>query len=426
MKRTTRILAGAAAAAVAMVGGIITAAPAVADIIAPTEYCSPVTITQPNPDHVPAVAEAGHWETVIDTPAIDEVSHTEWRYLPASGSAEHWSAKDAGRVLVYDWTLYYATGETRVVIDVAAQPAITHDVWVVDVAAVPAVGEATIEVETGEYACTNLPVTWQSPTYAPNATDWASIGKPQPFVGIGTIPATACGTTRQHDTYTGTWSDISALWADGLLTEVDGQPEDAALVTGWSFSSGPACPPPATPTAAIITVEWPTPVDPTCDADGYLAFEGTPAQNPNGVERDGYHLYVNGTVTEGKVGPGTYTLTAYRIGGAGGFGYPAPGTLLIEQEGDTPAKSLTHSITVLAATGDCPVIEEPPVEEEPPAAPTVEEPQIGTAASVDTLATTGTETIGLLALVGALFAAGGLVIIGRRIHAMRPGVRRGR
>jgi hypothetical protein len=50
-----------------------------------------------------------------------------------------------------------------------------------------------------------------------------------------------CGGWSQVDTYTGPQTVIDAILADGLLTLVDGVPEDHAVVQSWEFVEQPVC-----------------------------------------------------------------------------------------------------------------------------------------------------------------------------------------
>ncbi len=83
--------------------------------------------------HVPAVAETGHHETRVVTPAVVQ---TRWEYLQQKTGktrweAEGWNAGDNGKG--WEWT-----GATD---EVVVTPAVTEQVWVVDIRAVPEVTE---------------------------------------------------------------------------------------------------------------------------------------------------------------------------------------------------------------------------------------------------------------------------------------------
>lgn len=69
---------------------------------------------------------------------------------------------------------------------------------------------------------------------------------PQTYLPDSTVP---CDRWAQVDRYP--VSAIPALIADGLLSWVNGQPEDHAVVISWRFEQGPPC---ETPTSAPTTV----------------------------------------------------------------------------------------------------------------------------------------------------------------------------
>lgn len=137
----------------------------------------------------------------------------------------------------------------------------------------------------------NFWVTWEAPEYAPNATDAASVGWPQQFVGYGEIPATECNTTRQHDRYEGTRAELLAFLQDGVLSGPASSPEDAGYAKQWYFTHGKIC------ATAQFDV---TPTGATCEADGTLDTGIFP------IVREGYTL----TVDREYDGPGAYTITA--------------------------------------------------------------------------------------------------------------------
>jgi hypothetical protein len=337
-----------------------------ATVSAPAEYCIAITETQPNPAYVPEVLEISHEIVVVDSPAIPgtpeipEISHTQYQYKQLITGKIKW-------LDTFDWNPglgWYYTGQTQVVIDqayvpaVPEIPAVTHTEIVIDTPYQPAIGEPTIEVPTGDFTCTNLPVTWQSPTYDPNASGWSTVGKPQSFIGIGYLPAEACETTRQHDNYSGLWSAISALWADSYLTDNNGTPEDSSLVQSWSFTHGGYCMP-ETPEPTVEYGEW--------------SVGEVNCEVPDGIE-------------EREV----YTTT-YTVVGDAETGY----TITSDTVTTTEPREIHYD-------GDCTVVEEPPVEE-PPVVTT----------SDDELAYTGTESEAIIGwtLVGAIALVGGTIIV---------------
>ncbi|MEZ3159144.1 hypothetical protein AB1K54_01215 [Microbacterium sp. BWT-B31] len=58
------------------------------------------------------------------SPAVAEVSHTDYWYMPVRGSQGRWSHSDKGPLDIYNWTLYYRTGTTQKHVDVEARPAV--------------------------------------------------------------------------------------------------------------------------------------------------------------------------------------------------------------------------------------------------------------------------------------------------------------
>jgi hypothetical protein len=103
---------------------------------------------------------------------------------------------------------------------------------------------------------------------APGSTPQdAFAGGAQTYLGKGEAPpALACGTWAQGDDYQGTVAQIAAVLADGRLTYSHGVAEDHAIVKSWRFVSGGQCPPPA----VHLSVTFPEPTAPTCDAPGAL------------------------------------------------------------------------------------------------------------------------------------------------------------
>jgi len=142
------------------------------------------------------------------------------------------------------------------------------------------------------------------------------------------------------------------LLEGGVLYGPSNPPEaliPGGVGTAWKLVQTKPC----APAVATVAVSWPTVTPATCTAPGGLSPDFTQwpaAQNPNGWEGDGYHLYVSPALD----GPGTYTLTAYHIGGAGNVDYPH-GTLLTDGDTTTPSKTLTHTLTIPAqlSGADC-------------------------------------------------------------------------
>lgn len=339
------IIASAAVALLAAGGIAVTAVPASAHTPEITSTCSSISATLTNYEYVPgtpavigtrvvtpavAYQPAVYGEAPLVTPAVAEVNHTEWEYAPVVGSSNHWSAKDAGEFLIYDWTLYRATGNTRVVVDVPARDAVYGEPPLIS-AEVAAVAEVTEEYEV---------------TPAVPAQD-NSITLILDGVTYGTDRfGTSYSNTVQID---GSKAHTYTVIIDAIGTYYD------KTITGKTT----ACPP--------VNVEVPLfqPTPPTCDAAGSLPFLGNPAaQNPNGYEfpGQGYRVYLNKAFT----GAGTYTLTIQKIGAGFDPAFPY-GTKVTGQTSQT--------LTVLPATGPqsenaeagCYVA--PPVEEEPEPTP---------------------------------------------------------
>jgi hypothetical protein len=122
-KSLARGVAALALTGIAIVGyaGAATAAPPLT--VVPAQGCIPAA----------AVAEVSHEITVTDAAAV---THVEYKYMPLFGKKAHWSTKGTKSFLIYDWTAYYKTRETRTVVDV---PAVTHTETVIDTPAQEAI-----------------------------------------------------------------------------------------------------------------------------------------------------------------------------------------------------------------------------------------------------------------------------------------------
>ncbi|MFC9559977.1 hypothetical protein [Agromyces sp. NPDC056965] len=153
MKRTLSALVIAVlGAGIAVVG---TAAPASASTPSVTASCISLDVNLTGYSTDPGAAEVT--EEVVVTPAVDEVSHTDYRYekwklgmwlIPYATGEFRWVHKDVGDYDVYDWGFYKFTGATQKHIDVEAKPAITETVVVTPaVPANPTPNTVTVEID---------------------------------------------------------------------------------------------------------------------------------------------------------------------------------------------------------------------------------------------------------------------------------------
>ncbi|GAA1938538.1 hypothetical protein [Agromyces allii] len=203
------------------------------------------------------------YQTVEVSPAVAEVSHTDYVYKPLFGKVEHVSHKDAGKVLVYDWTLYYFTGETRTHVEVAAQDAVTKEELVS--AAIPADAEPNtvtvtvdgepVAVETfgAAYTLTDFPLlkgeagteAYGTHTYSVSVTAYQGFGT-EPVTSVVDSGSTECATgdfaaVATIDTVTTCGTAVVTLTNAELLASkingtysaivsVDGKPTDFLAV----------------------------------------------------------------------------------------------------------------------------------------------------------------------------------------------------
>ncbi|MGH3706366.1 MAG: hypothetical protein ACRDT9_17145, partial [Agromyces sp.] len=152
MKRTLSALVIAVlGAGIAVVG---TAAPASASTPSVTASCISLDVNLTGYSTDPGAAEVT--EEVVVTPAVDEVSHTDYEYKttraklewPFLYTAYRWAHKDDGAHVLYDWEWWRQTGATQKHIDVEAQPAITETVVVTPaVPANPTPNTVTVEID---------------------------------------------------------------------------------------------------------------------------------------------------------------------------------------------------------------------------------------------------------------------------------------
>lgn len=159
--------------------------------------------------HVPAVAETGHVETRVVTPAVVQ---TLWEYLQQKTGktrweTEGWNAGDNGKG--WEWT-----GATD---DVVVTPAVTEQVWVVDSPAVPEITELSHQ-ETAWVADGTAPPAGASAT---GATRVAGSSPESVELPDGESPAGA-GWTR------GAWTETAAA-----VTDLVWVPQGATVPAGY-------------------------------------------------------------------------------------------------------------------------------------------------------------------------------------------------
>lgn len=244
-----------------VIGAGVFATTANADVVhGSSQDCTPA-------DAVIAVEEVSHMETVVDEPAVEEVSHTEWKYSKHGGEGFVWLNNDTFKyvdkdgngydkwweVPLHKYPFYERTQNTRVVIDVEAKPAVTHEVKVIDVEAVE--GREAILCEW---------YTWDTNAWTPDATDAATVNWPQTLVGAGQIEPTVCETTYQQDLYRGTRAEIDAILDGSELTHG----EDFGAVKAWVVVSTDECLPDVA--SASITIA------PATCTDGETLFINEP------------------------------------------------------------------------------------------------------------------------------------------------------
>lgn len=326
----------------ATLGALAWALPATAqssEITVPDEFCVDVTKTIDNPDYVaartetiPAVGEPTI--EVIDQPAVEEVSHKEWKYSKHGGQGFEYFDNDTFKYQVKvdggfegtdqkprHGTYYERTQHTKTVVTVEASDATYKTVDNPDYVAEsvvehPAVGEQTLTVSDGTEC--DVWVTWEAPQWAPNATDANSIDWPQEFVQFGQGSPTECETTYQVDHYVGTPEEINEVIGDGTLSN-NGGPEDSGIVTDWYFESTNECEPEVTthlPACTTVTGEQ------AITGDGVMSVEGNWSTNVINVPFSGTLADI-GTVLDVNA-----SLTQY----LGLHIDTAEGTLVFEEE----------------------------------------------------------------------------------------------
>lgn len=272
-----KILSASLAAALLGGGLVLATASSASAATVPDELCQPVyeTVhhdavgepTIPNPAYVPEVPEISHIEIIVDSPEVPEISHTEYLYRQLITGKEKWLDS-----LTWNPGLgWYYTGQTRVVVDQAYQPAVTHEETVIDQAYQPAVGEPTIpnpeyqaaydeQVQTGE-TC-DIWVTWETEFLVDDPQNADDVAWPQTFIGFGQI-APACDQQVQQDRYVGDREAIQAILADDTLDGLP--PEDSGVVTSWVFVDGGTCAPEPQEPQVIVTYGEFGGAEPSCE-----------------------------------------------------------------------------------------------------------------------------------------------------------------
>ena len=212
----------------------------------------------------------------MDSPAVAEVSHWEWKYAEHGGNGFIWVDNhtykymtEAGQGYDHWWDIpwhtrfYERTEHKHKVIDVKGQKEQSHMEKVVDSPAVPkqspmekvidvvgspAIGEPTMQKMTdpGKPEVKGSPATycewytWDTGSYTPNATGASDVHWPQTLVGAGKIAPTTCGLTYQQDLYGGTRA--ADRRRDRRRSPYGDPPEDSAIVKDWHFASSDKCP----------------------------------------------------------------------------------------------------------------------------------------------------------------------------------------
>lgn len=363
-----KILSASLVAALLGGGLALTAATSASAATVPDEFCQAVYETQPNPAYIPAVDEVSHVETVIDTPEVAEVSHVEFRWKSWNWDTlqfdYRWSVGNPG-------TWWVKTGETRTVIDTPYQAAVTHEVTIIDVPAQPAVGEPTVQVQTGE-TC-EVTLNWGTTFLQPNPQNADHVSWPQPFLAFGADYTPPCGVQVQQDDVRGSREAIDAILADDTLVRSGNHFEDSGLTYAWRFLDGGVCAPDPQSPQVIVTYGEFGGADPSCE---------TP------------------TVTWTR--ERTTTTTPYLVVGDPQSGW----SQVLDVENAVTVVDVDEQLEVHEYDGDC----TPPPTGEP------EEPQIGTPVTVTKeLAHTGADTSPLWIALAMMFV-GAMALIGRAAY----------
>lgn len=203
-------------------------------------------------------------ETVIDKPAVDEVTELRWHVY-----AGNWNTDETPSVDDSHWQVTGAAPHGTV--HQGRTPGVPYAVdksgpgngsdWFLWKSVVVTPGEDAV-THTVEHDAVTCPdpepeiltewYTWDTGTWTPDATGLDDVGWPQTLVGPGQIAPTDCETTFQQDKYVGTRAQIDAVIGDGVL-DGPNPPEDHAIVTQWALASTEACP---VTTTHFMTIIW--------------------------------------------------------------------------------------------------------------------------------------------------------------------------
>lgn len=215
----------------------------------------------------PAVTE----ERIV-TPAVEEVSHTDYQYeklrlgwdLKLHGTGEYrWTHKPAGDHSWYDWKFYEFTGSTQKHIEVEAQDAVTETVVITpEVPANPTPNAVSVEIDGelvvdaaafGETFAQSFALdkhTEQSYTVTVHSFDGTGAGTfagTSPACGLGAanpaaVIATSCGAAQVDITNAALAADaVNAtasvvVYVDGTAVDFFAPAEDATDSTGYTFA----------------------------------------------------------------------------------------------------------------------------------------------------------------------------------------------
>ncbi|MFF2271777.1 hypothetical protein ACFVTX_05870 [Agromyces sp. NPDC058136] len=393
----------------------------------------------------PAVTE----ERIV-TPAIEEVSHTDYEYKttrmrldgwkPVFYDVYRWAHKDGGHHQIYDWETWWSTGNTQKHIDVAAQDAVTETVEITPaVPANPTPNTVTVEIdgetvvdgaafgETFTQGFSLDKYTEQSYTVTVESFDGAGEG-----VFTGTSPACALGAANPAaviETSCGV-ADVdianAALAADAInatvsvVVYVDGKAvdffapaENATPSKQYTFAedsgdhtivvrTGPAHGDLVLDSATVSTDCIENPVGP---ADGTLAITGDfVAGGDITVTGDGFapNTEYDVELHSDPQSLGTVTTDAegdFRLDATIAPSTPAgEHDVVLLEDGEEVAST---GITIAAASGETPGAETPAT-----ATPTPSAAPAGAASKSTGLAATGVDANGALLAAFALLAFG--------------------
>ena len=400
-------------------------------------------------------------EQRVVTPAVAEVSHTDYVYkkVLGFGPSTHVSHKWAGDDLGYDLSWYHYTGKSSKHVEVPAKPAVTETVVVSEaVPANPTPNTVTVQVD-GEVVADHVAFgeafvqgfvldkyTEQAYTVTVTSFDGEGAGEwtgTSPACAVGDWKPTAtiasqCGSALVtvtnpalaadaiNKTYAavvyvdGTATDFIASFENGTETRSYTFPEDSGVHT-VVVRTGPAQGDTMLATATVSSdcVENPEPVDPVDPtlnvegdfvAGGAIAVDGAKFE-PNTEYAVELHSPVQALGTITTDGDGAFTLPA-TIPGSTPAGAHHVVVLL------DGAQKASIELNVSAA----PVVTPPADNGSTPATPSGTG-NAGTAPAATStsagLAETGVETTTVVLIALALFALGGAAFVGTRVVRSR-------